>query len=51
MANLVLALMVWGTGFGVLALAWKRRTPLEIALIAAALIMLVAWGGPLAIQS
>jgi hypothetical protein len=51
LGNLVVALLVWTTSLGIVALAWKRRLPVEVALLAAALILLVAWGAPLAVES
>jgi hypothetical protein len=47
--HVVLELLVWLTGFGIIWLAWKRRLPMEVALLSDAVILAVAWGSPLAV--
>jgi hypothetical protein len=51
LAHLGLALLLWLTSFGMLALAWKGRLPMEIAILAYAVILLVALGSPLAVSA
>jgi hypothetical protein len=48
--HVVLALALWLTTFGSMALAWKGRLPMEMALLCNAVILLVVWGSPVALQ-
>jgi hypothetical protein len=50
MGHIALALLVWACSFGVIVLAWKRRLPIEVAVISTAAVVAIAWGSPLALQ-